>query len=587
MAWQPSNNTMFSDNRLNYKKLLRSEHLFKSLISHPRIGFCAVSGNRFVFVNQRLADMLGYECVTTLSQLKPLEVFPPGEQQEVCNCPTHPLPNKTSERHTIRRMRKHDGSFIELEVFDTASSLDGEAITLSLVFEINGKTSHDALTLQQSNYDFLTKLPNRQKLTRALADVLAQSREYAKQFAVIFLDLDHFKEINDQFGHAMGDCLLQQVATRLQKNVRAGEMVGRMGGDEFMVIMPNINSRDNVERLCQRFIASFEEPFILDGEHVYISASLGLTLFPNDALDVTDILKRADIAMYTAKSKGRNQFRWFHSQMAQKQTIQRRLGQEMLDGLKQHQFRLYYQPIINLNDGSIRKAEALIRWQHPERGLLGPLEFIPYAEHSSIIESLGNWVFHEATQQARYWREKYCSDFQISINVSPNQFTKQNAQLNQWPQLLQQEDVGKMYSVIIEITEGLLMDSTGTVQQQLRHLRTGGMQIALDDFGTGYSSLAYLKKFDIDYIKIDRSFVSNLGPNTDDRALCDAIIAMAHRLGLKVIAEGIETEGQHALLQEGACDYGQGYLFGHPMPAEQFAEVLAANHGKEGRNKTH
>lgn len=686
---------MTSTSTLNLSEPGRTEILFRSLVENSGIGVYAVRDDQFLFVNQKMADMMGYEREIMLSELCALDIFAEEEHAAVRQSRQRRLRGDVSETYSQRRGRRSDGSRIDLEIFGSVMNLDGNPVTMCVALDItqrkmdeasarlarlvyettseamvvtdadghvvhinpaftritgfapheivgrkmsflssglhdaefydemwasitrtgtwrgeiwnrrkNGEqfveqlsinTSYDdtgdvqyrvglfsdvtkrkkaeAIIWRQAHFDFLTGLPNRKMLADELKKSIGSGDQTGSNVALVFLDLDHFKEVNDVLGHHAGDQLLQEVARRISRSVRRGDIVGRMGGDEFMVIINRASTKEMVEAVCGRILASLEEPFTIESDQVAVTASLGITLFPDDATDLTELFKNADMAMYAAKGKGRNQLCWFESRMQEKITVRRRLGRELLDALERNEFTLVYQPIVNMRNAQVCKAEALIRWNHPTRGLIGPMEFIPFAEDSGVIDGIGDWVFQEAARQAQAWRA-FDPDFQISINVSPAQFVSDGAGHDQWLALLAQLQADGNYSIVVEITEGLLMDPGGMVKQRLRAFRRGGMQIALDDFGTGYSSLSYLKKFDIDYIKIDRSFVSNLGPDTDDRALCDAIIVMAHRLGLKVVAEGIETEDQRRFLSKSGCDYGQGYLFGRPMPPDQFVRLL-------------
>jgi EAL domain-containing protein (putative c-di-GMP-specific phosphodiesterase class I) len=317
------------------------------------------------------------------------------------------------------------------------------------------------------------------------------------------------------------------------------------------------------------------EPFRLGDDVAYVSASIGITLYPDDATDIDILLKNADQAMYTAKDQGRNRYQYFTASMQETAQAKKRLTIDLRDAVANSEFILYYQPIIELATGAIYKAEALIRWQHPTRGLVSPVEFIPIAEETGMINDIGNWVFTEAAKQVKIWRTSHHAAFQISVNKSPVQFHATGSTHVDWIDYLRQLDLPGQ-SIAVEITEGLLLQARTTVTEQLLEFRNAGMQISIDDFGTGYSSLSYLKKFDIDYVKIDQSFTGNLKPGSSDMVLCEAIIVMAHKLGMKVIAEGVETEGQRDLLLAAGCDYGQGYLYSKPVPAAEFEKLLKA-----------
>ena len=424
-----------------------------------------------------------------------------------------------------------------------------------------------------ANFDSLTGLPNRSMFHDRLERNLLQSEREQLTLALLFLDIDNFKDINDTFGHHVGDDLLKEVASRLQSCVRKYDTLARLGGDEFTIILYDLQSSENAGKIAQSIIDKMAAPFALpDGLH-YISASIGITLYPTDHHNAAELLKNADQAMYSAKQRGRNQFQYFENEMQIAVQSRMQILGDLRSALPQNELFIVYQPIIDLSNGQICKAEALIRWQNPRLGLVSPADFIPVAEEFGLISSIGDWVLRQAATQVLHWKNTYRSDFQISVNVSPAQFRRPDAGQISWIEFLQSfDELGQ--SLVVEITEGLLLDTDRAVLQQMLALRDAGIQVALDDFGTGYSSLSYLKKFDIDYLKIDQSFVSALAPDSDDLALCSAIIVMAHRLGLKVVAEGIETQTQCDLLIEAGCDYGQGYLFSKPVPPSEFEILL-------------
>ncbi|MBI5918823.1 MAG: EAL domain-containing protein [Nitrosomonadales bacterium] len=438
---------------------------------------------------------------------------------------------------------------------------------------IERKRAED-LIWQQANYDPVTQLPNRRLFRDRLQQEIRKTGRSQKILALLFIDLDRFKEVNDTLGHDVGDQLLVDAARRVSISVRGSDTVARIGGDEFTVILPNLDEASRVEQVADNIIEALSQPFRLGNEVVYISASVGITLYPNDATEVEDLLKNADQAMYVAKNSGRNCFSYFTSQM--QASAQRRLHliKDLRNALAAQEFRLYFQPIVELSSGQIVKAEALIRWQHPERGLVPPMEFIPLAEEVGLIGDIGDWVFRESARWMQRWHQQGRICGQVSVNKSPNQFLV-TVREEAWLEYLRELGLpGEC--IVIEITEGLLLNERSEITAKLLQFRDAGILVAIDDFGTGYSSLAYLKKFDIDFLKIDRSFVRDLATDPNDLALSEAIIVMAHKLGLKVIAEGVETSEQRDMLAAAGCDYVQGYLYSRPMPAEVFDVLLAS-----------
>lgn len=438
--------------------------------------------------------------------------------------------------------------------------------------DISERKRSEAQAFLLAHYDLITNLPNRVLFIDRLEQEIKKSHRTGLPMALMFLDLDRFKEVNDTLGHDIGDLLLKEAAQRLQSSVRETDTVARLGGDEFTIILGELDDLDSAERVAQHILRKLAEPFQLAGEVVYISASIGLTFFPEDASNVDILLKNADQAMYAAKDQGRNCYHYFTPSMQEAAQSRMRMASDLRVALAADQFRLYYQPIVELTTGSIHKAEALIRWQHPIHGLVNPADFIPIAEDIGMIIDLGDWVFHEAAQQVAQWRISRHEAFQISINTSPVQYINRKNNNEKWVDHLHTLGLPGQ-SIVVEITEGLLLEAGAAVINQLLEFRNAGIQVAIDDFGTGYSSLAYLRKFNIDYVKIDQSFVGNLKPGSSDMVLCEAIIIMAHKLGMKVIAEGIETDEQRYLLATAGCDYGQGYLFSRPVPAAEFEQL--------------
>jgi diguanylate cyclase (GGDEF)-like protein len=394
--------------------------------------------------------------------------------------------------------------------------------------------------------------------------------------ALLFIDLDRFKEINDPMGHHAGDTLLIEAASRISGCVRETDTVARLGGDEFTVILGELDDSTSVDRISQHILQNLGEPFKLGHDMAYVSASIGVTFYPGDAETMDELLKHADQAMYAAKNQGRNRYSYFTASMQEAAQARMRMANDLRHALANNEFLMYYQPIVDLASGAIQKAEALLRWKHPTRGLVGPAEFIPIAEETGLIVDIGNWVFREAATQAVRWRGYHDMMFQISINSSPIQFYSGAGSRGMWMDHLANLRMSGQ-GIAVEITEGILMEDSDDIRSKLIAFRDLGIQVSLDDFGTGYSSLSYLKKFDIDYLKIDQSFVRNLAPDSDDMALCEAIIVMAHKLGLKVVAEGIETLEQRDLLTSAGCDYGQGFYFSKPVPASKFDELLAVS----------
>jgi len=435
----------------------------------------------------------------------------------------------------------------------------------------------------QASYDPLTGLPNRRLLGDRLREEIAKAERGGYRVAVLFIDLDRFKEVNDTLGHVAGDGLLVEAAQRIRACVRESDTVARLAGDEFVVILPEVGEIVPQNRVAQCIVESMARSFLLGEHNVYVSASVGIAVYPQDADNAETLISCADQAMYTAKETGRNSFSFFTCGMLELAQQRLQLASDLREALGKGQLEVYYQPIIDVVSGQAVKAEALLRWQHPQHGMVSPDMFIPLAEETGAIHEIGDWVFRQAAGMALQWQTLCAMGndspalCQISVNMSPRQFIRGNPDVA-WIEHLQAIGLNPE-AIVIEITEGLLLEDQSDVLNKLQRFHQSGMQLALDDFGTGYSAMAYLKKFNIDYLKIDRSFVRDLETDPGDRAIAEAIVAMAHRLGLKVIAEGVETEGQCAILTAAGCEYVQGYLHAKSMPTEVFLEYVVGQSG--------
>lgn len=528
--------------------------------------------NCIIAINPACARISGYNFAEVAG--KNPRVFKSGRQDEKFYKDMWQKLNETGNWHgEIWDRHKSGALYAKWMTINTLKKDDGSTNGYVALFsDITEKKLSEELIWKQANFDILTGLPNRRMFRDRLEQEIKKEHRAGLSLALLLIDLDHFKEINDTLGHNVGDDLLVEAGRRISDRLRESDTVARLGGDEFSVILTQISNSKHVSGIVQAIIDRLAEPFILGEEIVYISASIGITLCPADATSVEQLLKNADQAMYVAKGQGRNRFSYFTDSLQEAAQHRLHLISDLHAAVAARQFRVFFQPIVHLATGRIHKAEALIRWQHPGRGLVSPAEFIPLAEETGLIIELGDWVFRESVRWVKRWAGLFPEGLQVSVNMSPVQFRKEgNKYVAAWLDYLAEIELPGE-SVVIEITEGLLMNSELQIVEKLLKFRDAGIQVALDDFGTGYSSLSYLKKFDIDFLKIDQAFVRNLATDKNDKVLCEAIIVMAHKLGLKVIAEGVETEEQRNLLAAAGCDYAQGYLFSKPVPPEQFEQ---------------
>ncbi|MGD0961563.1 MAG: PAS domain S-box protein [Methylomonas sp.] len=525
--------------------------------------------NRIISVNPAFSKLTGYSREEALGE-NPKMLSSGREAPAFYEQMWRQLNSNGYWEGEIQDRRKNGEVYIEWLLINNIYDDDGKVVMRAAIFsDITEKKKTEELIWLQANYDPLTHLPNRRLFGDRLQQEIRKTSRDKQFLGVLFIDLDRFKEVNDTLGHRIGDALLIEAARRICACVRETDTVARLGGDEFTVIVTELTDVTNLNCIAQSIVAALNLPFIFENGQACVTASLGIAIFPNDTRNADELVRYADQAMYAAKNKGRNCFRYFTQEMQSAAKLRMNLVSDLHRALEQHEFEVYYQPIVDLRNGEIYKAEALLRWHHPERGLIGPAEFLHVAEESGLIQEIGEWVFYQVARQVKIWRKTYRADFQISINKSPAQFLSLAKPMNDW--LTHLHNLGLPGdSIVIEVTEDLLSDAQNTVYEKLLNYSRNGVQVAIDDFGSGYSALSNLKKFNIDYLKIDPSFIGNLRPDSDDRALSEAIVMMAHRLDLKVIAEGVETEQQHELVRNIHCDYAQGYHYAKPLPAGLF-----------------
>jgi diguanylate cyclase (GGDEF)-like protein len=432
------------------------------------------------------------------------------------------------------------------------------------------------LIWHQANFDSLTGLPNRNMMVEHLQQAIKVAQRTDKKIMIAFLDLDNFKDVNDNLGHEKGDLLLIEAANRIKNSVREQDMVARLGGDEFVIILNDIEQQDGVNIVATKLVNCLSEPYHLDDEVVYSSASIGFTLFPDDSTEIDLLLKNADQAMYGAKNAGRNQAYFFTENMRAAADKRLELIQDLRKAIENNEFFVVYQPIICLKEDDIFKAEALIRWKHPDKGIINPLDFISIAEETGLLIEISDLLFMDVIEQVLYLRKNFNDKFQISINTSPVQYKKNSGNISNWLNYLNEHNI-PVDAIALEITENLLMSSQAGMKDSLDAVRQASVDLSIDDFGTGYSSFSYLREYKTEYLKIDKSFVQKMSYDNADAALCEAIIMMAKKLNIQVIAEGIETEAQKSLLATFGCDFGQGYLLSKPLSSNNLTEFLKSN----------
>jgi diguanylate cyclase (GGDEF)-like protein/PAS domain S-box-containing protein len=533
--------------------------------------FCAES-LRFIQANQGAQHNLGYS-LEELKNLTPLDIKP-DFSHESFEALLAPL--RRGEQEVLAFVTSHrrkDGSLYPVEVRLQLARTESPPVFVAIVQDITERRQAEERLSFLAYHDTLTGLPNRALLLERLQQAMVDAERVNRLVAVMFLDLDRFKVINDTLGHHLGDALLKSVAERLQACVRPGDVIARLGGDEFTVILANVAHVDDVARVARKILDNFVQPFRVNSRDLFTTTSIGITIFPFDVHDAEGLLKNADAAMYHAKESGRNIFKFFTSELNVRAERRLKLETALRQALAKQELSVHYQPQVDLKSGRIVGMEALARWQHPELGQVPPIEFIPVAEETGLILPIGAWVLREACRQIKAWHETGFAKLQVAVNISGKQLLQKDFP-QQVQTILRETGLAARY-LDLELTESILMVDTGGTAAAMQALHALGVSFSVDDFGTGYSSLAYLKRFPIDILKIDRSFVRDLATDPNDVAIVKTIIAMAHTLEMRVIAEGVETYEQLSFLRAQGCDGSQGYYCSKPLTADDFTELLA------------
>jgi diguanylate cyclase (GGDEF)-like protein len=476
--------------------------------------------------------------------------------------------------------RRQDGEvFPAWLVINAVSSPDGRVANyVALLADISERKAQQQRIEHLAHHDALTNLPNRTLCRDRLALAVERATRAGSKVAVMFIDLDRFKTINDSLGHHVGDGLLQEVARRLSSCVRGGDTVSRLGGDEFLMILAVESAEEAAHVVERRILPTVRQPCDIGGTEIHVSCSIGISIFPEDGRDIDALFKNADAAMYQAKSSGRNNYQFFTEELNARAFERLNTENNLRHALHRRELALYYQPQVEARSGRVIGVEALIRWNHPDLGLISPARFIPIAEESGLIVPIGEWVMREACRQHVAWRDAGLPPIPVSVNISAVQFRQAG-----FADSVRAAIVGSGIDAAcleLELTESIVMEDAETTIRSLERLKAMRLNLSIDDFGTGYSSLNYLRRFPIDRLKIDQSFVRDMLDDPADLAIIKAIIGLGHTLGLRVLAEGVETDEEYRALRTGGCDEMQGYAFARPMPADQLATWLEERKGK-------
>jgi diguanylate cyclase (GGDEF)-like protein/PAS domain S-box-containing protein len=554
------------------QELRYSEQRFRSLVENSLLGICIERNGKPLFVNQSFAEIHGYDNPTEIIQLGSLTpLYVPGDLTRVFQSRRKRARGRTPLQYELRGVKK-DGSIIWLQTQTMTVSWNGEPAAQTTVIDVTARKSREDRLHRQANYDPLTDLPSRKLALDRLGSAIANARRRHNRVAVLFIDVDRFKSINDALGHAAGDWLLRQLAERVRSSIREEDRVARLGGDEFVVILPEVRQHADAEAVASKILGALAQPFNIDGQETYVTVSIGVAVFPDQGDDVEALIQHADTAMYVAKENGRGSVHVFTDELGERKRTRARLEAGLRDALERDELTLCYQPLIDIRSGRIVGAEALLRWFNPAYGQISPQHFVRLAEHTGLIVPIGDWVLATGCRETRRWLDAGFDDIYLSVNVSSRQF-RDNSLINSVSRAMASNRLGPE-CLELEFRESLLLEDLAEVKSTLSRLDSCGVRLAVDDFGTGHSALSYLNRVPLHALKIDRSFIIELLTDPGQSSLVDALILMAHRLKLKVIAEGVESIEQLEALRGRGCDLAQGYYLSPPLPAGEFLALL-------------
>ena len=549
-----------------------SEERFRSLVEGSVMGIVIDCGGKPVFANQTFADVFGYDNPDEILALDTLDpIYAPCDQMRIQHYRDARAKGESVPEDYEYQGRRKDGSLIWLQSRVRSILWKGQHAVQSTISDITLRKEYEERLQRQANFDWITDLPNRVLALDRLNSAVISARRHDRKVGLLYIDLDHFKKVNDTLGHAAGDQLLRQAAERIKRCVREEDTVARLSGDEFAIVLPDINTAMDTETVANKILEAFSLPFDLDGQEAFVTASIGVTVCPDDGDDPNVLIQNADAAMYRAKEQGRNTNQFFTSELNERAIARIRIEGLLRRALERKQLFLHYQPVVNIASGTTVCVEALLRWNAPGIGAVTPEQFVALAEDTGLIVPIGEWVLQTACRQIADWRVAGLPPVCLSVNISSRQF-RGGGLVDSVSRALQENGMAAS-SLQLEITEGLLMDDLPDTKAALHELQTMGVRLAVDDFGTGYSSLSYLKRFPVTALKIDKSFIRDIPTDRGDATLVEAIVAMSHRLNLQVIGEGIENRSQLEFIRSRGCDLAQGHYFSRPLPPEEFSRI--------------
>ncbi|WP_070000342.1 putative bifunctional diguanylate cyclase/phosphodiesterase [Cellulosilyticum sp. I15G10I2] len=567
----------FDELEVNRNALSISEQRYKLAVEGADCGIWDWDvENHIYYFSQRWKTYLGYEADELDNTFKAwIDLIHPDEKKDALNRVRHYIRSKEDSYEDVYRMRCKDGSY--RWILSKGKAIWNPKGRLIRVAGSHTDISEQKRVEERLNslvyYDALTQLPNRLSFEEKVTKLITNKRRAHKKFALLYMDIDNFKNINDTLGHLAGDMLLKHIADILKEHIQKPDLAARLSGDEFAVIFENINDRQEVITKIYKLLKYLRTPWHLYNQQFFISFSIGIALYPEHGSDLPLLLKHADMAMYAVKKNMKDNYCFYLHEMEEQSLKHITMVNELRQAIDNEEFVLYYQPIMDLANGDLIAVEALIRWIHPIRGMISPMEFIPLAEETGLIYTIGKWVLKTALMQKKYWEDQGYPPVKMSINVSGKRVT-QDELIDEIRQVLSETQI-KSDEIQMEVTETAVMEDIKASTRILKQIKDMGIKIALDDFGAGYSSLTYLQKLPIDIVKLDRDFIKNISSQGQGNVIVESIIKLTHELDLEIVAEGIETNEQLEFLKINKCDYGQGYLFSRPIPKEKLEQLLS------------